>query len=152
MQGVAELLAKLDVDVVSVRLLDVNDTVLLVDEIGSGSFLSGVLPAAIDVTIALGGELTGGIGRKPWTPLANANVVGERLLRDVGGAAGAGITCGPLGGIFGSILTSTILFCAVFSCNVGCCAKLMLNFGGEVLLSVLSCEDCGDGPVIMDFV
>lgn len=126
-------------DVVSVRLLDVNETLLLTDVAGSGSFLSGVLPAPVgDVTVALGGEVIGGIGRNPWTPLASANVVGERLLREATDVDGAGTTCGPLGGILGSILTSTILFWAVFSCNVGCWAKLMLNFGGEGLLSVLS--------------
>lgn len=110
MQGVATLLEVLDVDVVSVRLLDVNDTVLLVDVTGSASFLSGVLPTVGEVTVALGGEFTGGIGRNPWTHLANANVVGDKLDRDVGVAVGAGTTCGPLGGNFGSILTSTILF------------------------------------------
>uniref|UniRef100_A0A8D8G0R7 (northern house mosquito) hypothetical protein n=1 Tax=Culex pipiens TaxID=7175 RepID=A0A8D8G0R7_CULPI len=119
LQGVEVLVVD---NVVSVRLLDVNETLLLTDVTGSGSFLSGVLPAPVgpDVSVALGGEVTGGIGRNPWTPLASANVVGERLLREATGVDGAGTTWGPLGGILGSILTSTILFWAVFSCNVGC--------------------------------
>lgn len=154
MQGVAALLEVLDVDaVVSVTLLEVNDT-LLTD--ASGSFFSGVTLLTGDVTVALGGEFTGGIGLNPWTLLASANVVGDRLflVEDPGAAT----TCGPLGGILGSILTSTILFWAVFSCNVGCCAKLMLIFdGGEVLLSVLSCGGCGPAWLLlvllmMDFV
>lgn len=82
------MLEALEVDVVSVRLLDVNET-LLVDVAGSGSFFSGVTMLLGEVTVALGGEFTGGIGRNPCTLLARANVVGERLFRDCEPGAGA---------------------------------------------------------------
>lgn len=100
------LLDVLDVDVVSVRLLDVSDA-LLEDVAGSCSFFSGV--DLLITVAALGGELIGGIGLNPWTLRASANVVGERLFRD-GVVTGAGTTWGPFGGILGIILTSTILF------------------------------------------